>query len=93
MDNEEFVRAIKEALALLPASLVVPVVHLIFRHMAVLFQVFPQVRAILEPHIKAAMVLKASGLLDEGELQILLMPVLQEYLAANPMVPHGSSAG
>ena len=91
MDYEELAKAAKEALELLPPSLVVPLIHLIFSHMQALFGLVPKLRALLEPHVKAAMVLKASGLLDMDELQAVLMPILQEYMSKAHV--HGQKAG
>jgi len=83
MDIDAFIADLRAALKLLPRDVVNNVLGSIVGNLPALVMVWPELRRLMEPHVKACMVAYPAGILDMDEIQKGVQSVLGDYFAGN----------
>ena len=81
MDNAAAIADLRKALALLPKDMVKQLLNALFSNIMQLTLAWPELRRLMEPHVRAAMVAYPAGMIDLDELQGEIQLMVAEYLS------------
>ena len=81
MDNAAAIADLRKALALLPKDMVKQLLNALFSNIMQLTLAWPELRRLMEPPVRAAMVAYPAGMIDLDELQGEIQLMVAEYLS------------